>query len=656
MATHTATDLSSVSYSSLSVKRKRGRKGTRKRSNAGDGIKANNSEDEAADVNALYSPTLMASATQKMKSATLRKRGKGTKNKRQPQAKSNNNNNKTNYYGPTSPSRDDATPQQTRKLIGSTLSTPGYDAMDCSEDDDEEDVAAMAIAGTTQNERLLQLKQKEATLLKKKAQRTIDPWEEGDNAITVEQRLREAKEQLRLAQCKRDELAQIRHEEISELENNNKDKKPVEEDATDPALKKKKAKALKKQLHAMKLRHAAAAAAQQLHHNEYQKQQGQKLPPLTALQEGKLDTLVVRDIGKSGPNDRVRFLKAFEPPVWFSGEEASIPLEQTTLAPQLSNLDQFADAPSDETGVPTPLPPPISLTSAVGSYAVVDGQFDDLVEEDNPSSAEDAPPVSDTLLAGQPVLPKATETEVLELPQVFAPGEEATDQHLKSISTLKRKMELKRKAIELKEKLQRLGTNGKHNSYRSQNVSWSRGDTINIEGEGDVGVKDSGNTEALEDELYVPLSMANLSKEELEERRLLAQQNMDVSQTKHFVSKQTYMLAEQQKKVNSNEEEIQQCRVLISEKRKELQDESTLQDDLQARKSAVNDMIQKQIKILVTKRVQLNNLRQQRSSKNKSNEQMTVGDTIKSQQGQQIDNKEKNFVVDDSEKMAQETL
>ena len=631
VATPTATDLCSVSSSSIPQKRKRRRGGTRKQrrgkeSKAKASIKPNSTEAESTDIKALYSPTLMASITQKI--ATSRERGIDAKNKRQVKSK-------VNYYGPTiSPSCDDTIPQQTKKLVGSTLSAPGFDAMDCSEDDDDDDddVDDTVVTATAQNERLLQLKQKETMLLKRQAQATIGPGEEEDDAANVEQRLQEAKEQLRLAQRRRDELAQIRQGEVIELEDN---RKPTEDDSTDATRKKKKAKALKKQLHAMKLRHAAAAAAQQLHHNQYPKQQGRQVPPLTALQEGRLNTLVIRDIGTSGPNNRVRFPTVFEPREWFPGDETSILLEQKEIMPQLSYLDRFADAPSDDTGDPTSLSPPITLASVTGSGAVTSGQFDDPDEDENLSVTEDASPLPDTVLASQSVTPRDTETEVFELPQVFPPGEESMDLHLKSISALKRKMELKRKAIELKEKLQRLGNNnGKHKSYRGQNVSWSRADTKNIDGEGTGAVKDDENTEVVMDESYVPLSMANLSKEELEERRLLAQQNMDVSQTKHFVSKQTYMLSEQQKKVNSNEQEIQQCRVLISKKRKELQDENTLQDNLQARKLAVDDMIQKQAEILIAKRMQLHSLRQS----SKSNEQATTGDVAKSQQGQHTDN------------------
>ena len=176
--------------------------------------------------------------------------------------------------------------------------------MDCSEDDDDDDddwnddhdavtkndesvgvLAARSILGRR--------KQKETSLLQPPVKTWEDSRNEPEEASTTEERLRHAKEQLRQAQQKRDELVGVpagggtNVEEIPDREEVDAALSATISVSTNGdglGLKKKMAKVLKKQLHAMKLRHAAIA--KQLQSEQDQQQHERHLPPLTALQEG----------------------------------------------------------------------------------------------------------------------------------------------------------------------------------------------------------------------------------------------------------------------------------------------------------------------------------------------------------------------------------
>ena len=343
-----------------------------------------------------------------------------------------------------------------------------------------------------------------------------------------------------------------------------------------------------------------------------------------------MDSLVIHHVGDSGSSDKVRFLTCFEPPT-LDDEVAEVrfvtgdPIaESATAGMEVWQGGQFDDPAENYTEARKPWNADAD-EHMTGTFA---GQFDDPTDDDDDEAEQNGRCQADAQRNVGSSTDKTATAEVgNDMPTLFPPGE--TVDHLKSIAVLKRKIELKRKAMELKEKLQRLGnannfhknrttaTVHRHRQYNNNTPTREWSQTVNQSrawgskhSDGDdysAGQEDADDTLASTSAQAVA-SMSKLNKEELEERRIKAQLQMDITQTKHLVSKQSYLLSQQQKKVAHHEEELQQCQELIAVKRKELQTENITVGNLQVRRAVVEKLLQNQAELLMSKRRRLHQL------------------------------------------------
>lgn len=182
-------------------------------------------------------------------------------------------------------------------------------------------------------------------------------------------------------------------------------------------------------------------------------------------------------------------------------------------------------------------------------------------------------------------------------PKLFPPGEKID--HLKIIGILKRKMELRRKKIELKEKLQRLERVSKNNQVYSDQESMRLGALSRTTSE-----DDSEDTEDEEGTIRRG-SLFKMTKVQLEERREKAQQNMDITQLKHMISKQSYLVAETKEKVDSGAKEIQGCEAVMIRERAALKKENERIQDLEQRSAALAQMMEEKFHQILAKRQEL---------------------------------------------------
>jgi len=521
-------------------------------------------------------------------------------------------------------------PLTTNSRIGSTLSLPGQDSMELSNsDDDDNDNKTKKFVDHNQErpEKKASLQYETPLLPPSPSSKlaftttTTESPTSSDVSQKKKQRLVQAKDQLLLAQMKR-KLATMKKKKQEQqnassntkdddADNNDDEETPNDNDSTTSRLQ-RKTKGLKKHLESVKVKHAtatatAAAVATQERYRRQQYDNHNKnnnnemtmtLQPLTALQQGGLDSLCVTNIENSGPSNRVRFPVVFSGPNLRSSSWTTNDKEDTSSLASPLFLDQFADASDDEFIIPVVQGPSVRADTSVP------WQFDSPEDDEESFSAKNNTLISKSVAAQQEREDEDISSLYVGLPKLLPPGrKEATDRHLKSITVLKRKMELKRKAFELKEKLQRLGNASAQKQLRFK-ASWRRLEAEQDK-EGEAMNASAEDNDDDHDDEVVRSSMLNSSKEELEQRRLVAQQNIDVSQTKHLVQKQTHMLMEQKQKVNDTVREIQECRDLIVLKRKQLNEENKLVEDLQIRKSTVDEMIQQQIELVLAKRKQL---------------------------------------------------
>ena len=513
-----------------------------------------------------------------------------------------------------------------KRVTGTSLTKPGDDNMDFSSSENEEG----EIAGDAKENS------------KGKEDKSADD-EKSDKKASKKQLLVQAKQRLKEVQEKRQQLLekklQTEQEKQQAKYTASLDPSPsygkytatMGQEATAAASKPnsynrkkftideaqtKMREALQKKLQFMKKR------------NQYlQSSRGrQQVNRLSALEDNALNSLVIEDISSTGPEEKVRFVTVFAPPINVTeGAQASIgdPVDDTEMP------GQFED-PNEEDHTANAAPVVTDESNARKNMQVRSaGQFDD---PDKDAFLEIIPQTAAGSVDGDPgakgivpeEAPKPTSNSLADrLPKMLSKGERFN--HLKSINALKRKMELRRKAIELKEKLQRLEQRGggevgrgSSESHRYQRQASTPSDNCSDggdltppqqpssrEGKDQLSVTEADTTEQLQSQPVPAKPKIKYTKEELEKRRVKAQQNMDVTQMKHLVSKQAYLLDEQHKKVTNHEHDIRECDQLTTQLQEDLKTQSDKIVSLSVRQEIIDEMLQEKAKLLMAKRCEL---------------------------------------------------